>query len=66
MSTARKYKYGGDWLTIKEIQALKQDASSTWIQRRLNKGYTVAQVLEMPVLTLEQCGRRGRKQSHWS
>lgn len=61
----KTYSYKGKQLTSKQVHQLKKEVGIDWIRRRLAKGLTVEAILNEPVLTPSQVGRRGRKLSHW-
>ena len=65
VGATKYYDYDGEKLTVSMIHKLRSDVSKSWIRKELEKGTSVYDVLNKPVLSLKARAKRGRKKSNW-
>ena len=64
MLKPRKYNLGGEQLTIKQI-AEQNDLPVSRIRRRISRGWTPREAVEVKKMSSSQAGRIGKRRSPW-
>ena len=64
MLKPRKYNLGGEQLTIKQI-AEQNDLPVSRIRRRISRGWTPREAIEVEKMSSSQAGRIGKRRSPW-
>ena len=64
MLKPRKYNLGGEQLTIKQI-AEQNDLPVSRIRRRISRGWTPREAVEVEKMSSSQAGRIGKRRSPW-
>jgi len=60
----RKYNLGGEQLTIKQI-AEQNDLPVSRVRRRISRGWTPREAVEVEKMSSSQAGRIGKRRSPW-
>jgi len=60
----RKYNLGGEQLTIKQI-AEQNDLPVSRIRRRISRGWTPQEAVEVEKMSSSKAGRIGKRRSPW-
>ena len=64
MLKPKKYELNGEQLTIKQI-AERSDLPANRIRRRISRGWTASEAVEVKKMSSSQAGRIGKRRSPW-
>ena len=64
MLKPKKYELNGEHLTIKQI-AERSDLPASRIRRRISRGWTPSEAVEVKKMSSSQAGRIGKRRSPW-
>ena len=64
MLKPKKYELNGEQLTIKQI-AERSDFPASRIRRRISRGWTPSEAVEVKKMSSSQAGRIGKRRSPW-